>query len=142
MRAAPSQTAFSKKFNASPLHLHRNYVPIHTGHLIVEDHRIHRVRSEQLQPLVPASRFQNFIAILFEQHLAADESISMVVDAKDCWFQLKHLCSQSNSARTVSISCALPGWKLPSPITEVAGKSILTTSPRAFKLPMDNESTV
>src|ERR1017187_5219005 len=58
--------------------------------LVVEDHRVHRVRAKQLQPFLPASRLQDFIAVVFEQHLAADEPIPVVVNAENCCFQPRH----------------------------------------------------
>src|ERR1700730_17425506 len=105
----------------NPLHLHRNHIPIHTRHLVVEHHRIHRVRPEQLQALVSASRLQNFIAILFEQHPADDESMTIVVNTKDCYFQHTHCDSQSHSDRTVASEWS-SRLETTSLITEVAGK--------------------
>ena len=45
---------------------------------------IQEMRTEQFQSFVPAARFQNFIAVLFKQHLPANESIPMVIDAENC----------------------------------------------------------
>src|ERR1039457_678754 len=37
----------------SALHLRGHHVTIHPGHLVVEDHRVHRMREEQPQSSVP-----------------------------------------------------------------------------------------
>src|SRR5438309_11637634 len=57
------------------LRLRGNHVAAHARHLLVDDHRVHRAREEQLQPFVAPGRFQNFIAVAFEQHLAADKPL-------------------------------------------------------------------
>ena len=68
------------------LHFRSNHIPVHTGHLVVDDHRIHRVRKKQLQPFVSAGRFENLVAVFFEQHLATKESVPVVVNAQNCSF--------------------------------------------------------
>src|SRR2546421_2375903 len=38
---------------------------------------------------------ENFIAAVFEQHLATDEPVPVVVNAENCCFQPRHDCSRS-----------------------------------------------
>src|ERR1700676_4587204 len=97
-------------FNA--LHPRGNDVTIHPGHLVVEDHGIDSVREIQLEPFVPAGSLQNFIAVAFEQYLAADEPIPVIVNAETCCFRPRHHCFTSPvRPGLISFRRALRSWK-------------------------------
>src|ERR1700732_1064577 len=106
----------------SPLHLRGNHVPVHPGHLIVENHRVHRMRAEQPQSFGSTGRLQDFIAVVFEQHLAADELTPLVVNAENCCFQPRDHCLYISSSARVgffyrrtsargSRSCVVKWWR-------------------------------
>src|SRR5216684_6245714 len=106
----------------SPLHLRGNHVPVHPGHLVVEDHPVYRMREEQPQSFVPTGRLQDFVAVVFEQHLAADEPTPLVVNAENCCFWPRDHCLHISSSARVgffrrrtsvrgSRSCVVKWWR-------------------------------
>ncbi len=107
------------------LHLLRDHVPLHSGHLVVENDGVHGMRSEQFQAFVPAAGLQDFIAVVFEKHFAANEPIPVVIDAENC-FQPRHDCSKPQFGQNLNIAEAYFGLSEEAKVylNEVAGKLI------------------
>src|SRR5260370_11215927 len=73
------------------VHLCGNDGAVHTRHLVIKDHRIHRMRKEQVQTFGPTGRFQDLEAVLLEQQLASDKAVPVVVNAENRCFSPRHL---------------------------------------------------
>src|SRR4051794_39180874 len=86
------------------LHLLGDDVPVHSGHLVIENDGIDVARKKQPEPFIATTRFQDLIAILFEQHLPADEAVPVIVDAKNGRLGARHGSLHSNQARVDSFS--------------------------------------
>ena len=117
------------------LHLCGNHIPILPGHLVIEDHGIHRMREEQPQSFIPTGRFEDGIAVALKQHLAADEPTPVVVDAENCRLKARvHGLYISSSARVRLLQTAVRSMEGAKLRSEVVGKLIGLLRECSFKL--------
>src|ERR1700676_1436408 len=111
------------------------------------------MRAEQPQSFGSTGRLQDFIAVVFEQHLAADELTPLVVNAENCCFQPRDHCLYISSSARVgffyrrtsvrgSRSCVVSGGELIGPQRELAFKITNVHSGASYQAGMGRRTTL